>query len=95
MEETDRSKHPGHASDSAQSDIRQDDLERMVALMLQALPTLDCPQCCDQGHRYQYVEMSAQMYRDEWEWACFSVAILEYRQQRQPRAGPGSAIDPA
>lgn len=86
MEETDRSLRTMHASDSTHGQIRQEDLEQMVALMLQALPTLDCPECCDQGQRYQYVELSAQMYRDEWEWACFSVAILECRQRRQNRA---------
>lgn len=69
-------------TNACQAVLSQKDLEEMVALMLQALPTLECAACCDLGYKYQYVELSAQLFREEWEWACFHFAILEHRQRR-------------
>ena len=60
-------------------EIPHEQLLRTVEVMVRLLPTLDCPECCDQGHRYQYVELSASFYRDEWEWAQLSTALLRYR----------------
>lgn len=59
--------------------ITIEDLERMAYVMAQAIPELDCPECCDCGVVYQYVERSAQMYREEWEWACLANLLIHYR----------------
>ncbi len=67
-----------------QPDPSHEHLQRMVEALVRLLPTLECPECCDQGHRYQYIELSAAFYRDEWEWAHFSGALLRYR----PKAAP-------
>lgn len=60
-------------------EITDEDLERLAAAMAMAIPDLDCPECCEQGWKYRYVEMSAALYRDEWEWHCLFNAILRYR----------------
>lgn len=63
-------------------EITAEDLERFAAAMAHAIPDLDCPDCCEQGWKYQYVEMSAAFYRDQWEWHCLLGAILRYRRAR-------------
>ena len=68
------------ALQQACAEVQREDLERMVALMVALLPTLDCPECCDQGHRYKYVELSAAFYRDEWEVACLATALMQRRR---------------
>lgn len=65
-------------------EIPHEELQRMVETLVRLLPTLDCPECCDQGHRYQYIELSASFYRDEWEWAQLSSALLRYRPRTRP-----------
>ncbi len=60
-------------------EITSEELQCLVAALVQLLPTLECPACCDQGHRYQYFELSATFYRDEWEWAQLSSALLQYQ----------------
>lgn len=66
------------------------DLERLAAAMAQAIPNLECPECCDCGWTYQYVERSAQLYTEEWEWACLARAIVQYRLTRNAKnAGNG------
>ena len=59
------------------------DLERLAAAMARELPNLDCPECCDCDWIFQYVERSAGLYADEWEWACLSDAMVRYRLARQ------------
>lgn len=63
-------------------EITLQDLERMAAEMAAAIPELECPECCEQGWKYQYVELSARLYQDEWEWARLA-AILLQRRSRQ------------
>ena len=65
-------------------EITQADLEQLAAAMAQAIPDLDCPECCEQGWKYQYVEMSAELFRDHWEWHCLMNAIVRYRHARKP-----------
>jgi hypothetical protein len=64
-------------------EITLDDLKRMAMAMAQKIPEIDCPECCDCGWTYQYVELSAGLYQDEWEWACLSDTIVRYRLARQ------------
>ncbi len=60
------------------NDVALEDLERMAAAMAQKIPELECPECCDCGWLYQYVEKSAKIYTEEWEWACFSNTIIRH-----------------
>ena len=63
-------------------EITLEDLEQLAAAMARALPELDCPECCDQGWKYEYVEKSAALFQEEWEWHCLYHAILRYRRER-------------
>ena len=60
-----------------------EELERLANAMAQALHNLECPECCDCGWRYQYVELSSGLYQDEWEWACLGNAIVQYQRSRK------------
>ncbi|WP_147376875.1 hypothetical protein [Noviherbaspirillum saxi] len=60
-------------------EISIEDLERLAANMAQRIPDLECPECCDDGWVHQYVELSAQLYQDEWEWSCLALAFTQYR----------------
>ena len=62
-------------------EITSEDLERFAAEMAKAIPGLDCPECCEQGWKYRYMERSAALYRDEWEWHCLALAILRCRRK--------------
>ena len=64
-------------------EVTLDDLEHLALAMAQKLAEIDCPQCCDCGWTYQYVELSSRLYQDEWEWACLSETIIRYRLARQ------------
>jgi hypothetical protein len=64
-------------------EITEEDLVRLANAMAQKLPELDCPECCDCGWAYQYVERSAQLYREEWEWACLSCVLVQYQVARK------------
>jgi hypothetical protein len=66
--------------------ITMEDLERLALAMAQALPDLDCPECCDCGVVYQYFERSAELYREEWEWACFANTLIRYQASRKGQA---------
>ena len=59
-------------------EITLEDLERFAAVLAQAIPDLDCPECCDVGWKYQYMEKSAALFREEWEWRCLAVAVQIY-----------------
>jgi hypothetical protein len=78
----------GVAMDGQQ--ITMEDLERLAYAMAQAIPDLDCPECCDCGVVYQYVERSAQVYREEWEWACLVNLLIHYRTSRTRQASRGA-----
>jgi hypothetical protein len=64
-------------------EISEAELMRLADAMAQKLPELDCPEHCDCGWRYQYIELSAQLYQEEWEWACFSAVLLQYQAGRK------------
>jgi hypothetical protein len=71
-------------------EITLEDLERMATAMAHAIPDLECPECCTVELRHHYVELSAALYQDEWEWACFATALAQYRAQRKAN-GSGSS----
>lgn len=64
-------------------EITDEDLERFAAELARAIPDLDCPECCEQGWKYQYMEMSAEIYRDHLEWHCLMNAIIGHRQTKK------------
>ncbi|HYD60939.1 MAG TPA: hypothetical protein VEC35_11320 [Noviherbaspirillum sp.] len=66
-------------------EITLQDLERFAAELAQAIPDLDCPECCDAGWKYQYMETSAALYREEWEWHCLVVAMQNYCSRTRPQ----------
>ena len=63
-------------------EITLQDLELLAAAMAKAIPDLDCPECCECGVVFHYVERSSQLYRDEWEWSCFHGMLMEYRHTK-------------
>lgn len=64
--------------------VELEQLEQMAALMAQAIPDLDCPECCEYGWKYQYIEHSAELYQEQYEWAVlFRVISLRRIQKRQ------------
>jgi hypothetical protein len=63
--------------------INLEELERLAFAMAQAIPDLDCPDCCECGVVYQYVERSAELYREEWEWACFATTLIHCQASRK------------
>lgn len=67
-------------------EVTQEDLERMALAMAQAIPELDCPECCECGVVYQYLEQSAEVYREEWEWACLAHTLIGYQSSRRLQA---------
>jgi hypothetical protein len=67
--------------------VTTEDLERLAFAMAQSIPELDCPDCCDCGVVYQYCERSAELYREEWEWACLANVLIRYQTVRRQQAG--------
>lgn len=59
------------------------DLEQLAMLMAQALPDLECPECC--GPIHGFIESGSKVYQEEWEWACLFYAIRCARQARKNR----------
>jgi hypothetical protein len=64
-------------------EVTEEDLMRLAHAMAQKLPDLECPECCDCGWKYQYVELSARFYREEWEWACLSGVLVQYQLKKR------------
>lgn len=54
------------------------DLEQLAYLMALALKDLDCPDCC--GPTHTFIEVGAQRYREEWEWACLVQVVHHARR---------------
>jgi hypothetical protein len=69
-----------------QQQLSQEELERLAAAMAQAIPDLECPDCCDCDGTYWYVERSAELYQEEWEWACLATTLVRCRA-RARRSG--------
>ncbi|SNS91328.1 hypothetical protein SAMN06265795_10949 [Noviherbaspirillum humi] len=72
-------------------EITLEELHQLAAYMAQAIPDLDCPECCECGWVYHYIERSAELYREEWEWACLAQALVRYRRTRQFRGAAGAS----
>ena len=69
----------------SQAGLSIEELERLAYAMAQAIPDLDCPDCCECGWTYQYMEYSAQLYRDELEWACLALVLCSKKTGQQGR----------
>ncbi|WP_334190817.1 hypothetical protein [Noviherbaspirillum sp.] len=63
-------------------EITIEDLERLAEAMARHIPDLDCPECCDCGPVYQYMELSVGLYQEEWEWALLAHTIHLRRKTR-------------
>lgn len=57
------------------------DLDQLCAAMAQALPDLECPECC--GPIYECIESGSKIYLEEMYWAYFFSCIHQTRQKRQ------------
>ena len=57
------------------------EIEQMALLMAEALRDLQCPEQCGQIH--QFIEVGAQVYQEEMEWAYFVVALRNCRKPKQ------------
>ncbi|RZI44162.1 hypothetical protein EGT07_01660 [Herbaspirillum sp. HC18] len=68
-------------------EITLEDLERFAEALAQAIPHLDCPEQCEQSWKYQYVEMSADLYREEWEWHCLA-SVIHAHHRKKKQKGP-------
>ena len=71
-------------------EITLEDLEKMTTAMAHAIPDLDCPECCTFELRHHYVELSAALYQDEWEWACFATALVQYKEWKKANGSTSS-----
>jgi hypothetical protein len=60
-------------------EITLEQLEQLAAALAAAIPDVECPEQCECGCVYQYMEVSAAFYREEWEWACLAHALVRYR----------------
>lgn len=69
-------------------EITYEDLERLAAAMAHHMQDLDCPECCECGPAYHYLELSAEMYREEREWACLASVLVLMRQKRGSKKPP-------
>lgn len=70
----------------AEGELTNEQLEQMAALMAQAIPDLECPECCECGWTFHYIERSAQLYQEEYEWAVLFQALLMRRTKRSRSA---------
>lgn len=70
----------------ADSELSTEQLEQMAALMARAIPDLDCPECCDCNWVYEYVERSARIYQEQYEWAVLFQALWLRRARRSRSA---------
>ncbi|WP_151638403.1 hypothetical protein [Noviherbaspirillum aerium] len=67
-------------------EVSIEDLMRYTEAMVQAIPDLDCPECCECGWTYHYVERSAEVFRDEMEWAVLVQTMVFYSRRRKQGA---------
>ncbi|WP_194726549.1 hypothetical protein [Noviherbaspirillum malthae] len=63
-------------------EVSMEDLMRYTAAMAQAIPDLDCPECCECGWTYHYIERSAEVFREEMEWAVLVQTMVLYRRRQ-------------
>lgn len=57
----------------------EQELHQLALRMAQALADLECPDCC--GELHTFIEHGCEVYREEWEWACF-VQVVRHRCRR-------------
>ena len=57
----------------------EQELHQLAHRMAQALADLECPDCC--GPLHTFIEHGCEVYREEWEWACF-VQVVQHRWRR-------------
>lgn len=62
----------------------EQELHQLAYRMAQALADLDCPDCC--GALHAFIEHGCDVYREEWEWACF-VQVVRHRHGSQRGRG--------
>jgi hypothetical protein len=62
--------------DLAEQQAMEEELHQLAYRMAQALAELDCPDCC--GAVHAFIEHGCDLYREEWEWACF-VQVVRHR----------------
>ena len=55
----------------------EQELQQLAYRMAQALAELDCPDCC--GPVHAFIEHGCDVYREEWEWACFVQVVHRKR----------------
>ena len=63
-------------NDLDEQQARERELHSLAYAMAQALAELDCPDCC--GELHVFIEHGCEVYREEWEWACF-VQVVRHR----------------
>jgi hypothetical protein len=76
-------KPAGAAMQNQREEVSMEDLERLAAMMAQAIPELECPECCEPTWVDVYVERSAQLYLEELEWGRFAAVLVQYSQQHR------------
>lgn len=69
-----------HHSDLDNKQATEEQLQQLALRMAQALAELDCPDCC--GAVHTFIEHGCEVYREEWEWACF-VQVVHYSRSRR------------
>ena len=69
-----------HHSDLDNEQATEKQLQQLALRMAQALAELDCPDCC--GAVHTFIEHGCEVYREEWEWACF-VQVVHYSRLRR------------
>jgi hypothetical protein len=55
----------------------QEELQQLAYRMALALADLQCSDCC--GPVHTFIEKGCEVYREEWEWACF-VQLVHHGQ---------------
>lgn len=69
-------------------DVTFEDLERLAAAMAHHMQDLDCPECCECGAVYQYLEASAEIFREEREWACLANVLIVMHGNKSVKKTP-------
>lgn len=64
----------------------EQEIRQLAYRMAQALAELDCPDCC--GPVHTFIEHGCDVYREEWEWACFVQVV--HRRRGGSAGGGGS-----
>lgn len=71
-----------------EQEVTYEDLERLAAAMAHHMQDLECPECCDCGVVYQYLEASAEIFREEREWACLAGVLVAMHGNKTAKKPP-------